>query len=186
MKKNILVITALTIALLLPQTLHASTSKTVYISGNSQSGTYMTATISNYHETYINKIAGTTAQHSYGYSTTISTSNGGSNSKSSSASVGATVGSNYLPFGMTLNAQLGLTYSETCSWTSTISYTIPASKPTAIYCIAAIYPSYNENFKVIQSSASGNKTLLNKSITHSIKDGAAYVALWNVSQGKKA
>ncbi len=164
----------LVISCLLSITIPASAaSVTRVISGNSQRGRAMRVTT--YSTTAaVYGITSSQALHTKGYTTTIGVSSSVSKSCSASATLSATMGANYR--GLALSACGSLGVSEQASFTvaSSVNYTIDSKTASGRYRIDVVFPRNKTNFYVYNSTAKGNTTILNKTISFMPRPHDAY------------
>ena len=113
----------------------------------------------------IKPITDTQALHTKGVSTTIAVSSAIQKTSTSSASISSTVGVSYLGVSTDLAIEVGVAESVSHTVGASVSYTIPASKPTAYYRIEVVFPQYRITYKVFKVTPTSTTTLLNKTIT---------------------
>lgn len=132
------------------------------ISGNSQNGTFVkvtTSVTSQYEETMIGH------QHYYGIPSELSVNITKSVTRASSSKISSEVGASYAGVSAKVAGELGASESATVSVGTGVKYTFKDSLPTNYYAIIAFFPQYKVDFKVYNSSKSGNKLLKSATIT---------------------
>lgn len=154
-----------------------SVTKLVKKVGNGKIATYMTVT-----ETEVTAVkkpfTSTQARHKKIADTHIAISKGKQQTYSSSASVSATVTANYLAVAMSVNAELGVTESETYTTETTIEYTLTEKTRPGRYRITVVFPCSKVNYYVYHRGGDLEKVeILNKSIVRMPKDGDSYYTL---------
>lgn len=164
----------LVISCLLSITIPASAaSVTKVISGNNRSGRAIRVT------TYSTPVAvygitSSQALHTKGYTTTIGVSSSVSRTYTASATISGTVGVNYDGYALSACLSLGVDYQASHAVGTSVSYTIGAGTASGRYRIDIVFPRNKTNFYVYNSTAKGNTTILNKTISYMPRSYDAY------------
>lgn len=150
---------------------------TARISGTGKAGKFVRVTTTST-ASQIKPLTDTQAQHTMGYTTTISVSSQRTKTATSSATISSTVGATYA--GVSLSAATTAGVAESSSYTigSSVSYTIDPSRSSGKYRIEIVFPSYKTNFFVyFQDGTLARTTLLDKTISTMPAKSDAYYRL---------
>lgn len=147
------------------------------ISGNVYNGKYIkvtTKSVAAGRKVY----SSSRAKHVKGVETSYSISNEKTRTFESSSTIEATVGAEYLGVSASCSTSLGVSESVTSGITTSVSYTVPAKKPTCVYQIVAVFPAAKTAFEIYKMRDKEKfKVIKKKSITKMPYIDKAYYAL---------
>lgn len=110
------------------------------------------------------------AKHTKGIGTNL----GVSTSQTRTCTASASFTSGYNGIFISLAAELGVSYSESFTFSTNVGYSIPSSMDSGMYRIIIVFPALRVYRRVFDSSASGNVTIWEKTTTYAPEAGSQY------------
>lgn len=158
-------------ALTIPASAAAGT-KTYVIDSSSQHSVIAKMTTS-YVASKIYPITASQALHTKGIATTI----GVATSVTTTCTASDSLTVQYSDAFISLSRQLGVSYSQSCTVSTSVSYSIPATTASGRYRIETVYPALRVQEVVTRTTSAGTETLLNKTITYAPETNSQYYRL---------